>query len=880
MDCSSDSDTNDIMIMKNFNLKEREQNQVVKQKKIMRQLNISKGEMANSASNSNSKSFALGIARRPSDNLLLKFNQVSISSNNNTTIKEEQNENSRPINLSDLSPPNKQFVTKNQRPISDDSIGTKTSELFSSPSFEIHSRDSSIGNDIEVNDTSLMDKSSIISEEDTTLIIHQNKNTNNTIDISSGLNPKDLVEKPLPPSPQKPTYFFNNAVDTSGNSTPTQSTISTNTPNSTNNNNTIQNHQSSYIHSNKSAPLLKGTNHKNNNHNNNNNNNNNNHNTNHNSTSHVNINNNPHMHPHSNNNNMERRETLPNNIYHNTDTGKRFPMYNHSNSTTAISSTKGPLTASQRYRLRKEQNETSIRKTIKQKERFYEDQERSMELQEGDIDDSLIWNIPMASLSTSSFLTSSTATNITPGQGSKMVQEQHQHQFIPPTGSFLKGLDFFEMPPSPIPGVSKVSDFQYFQNTTKNLTDVYIHSSDKLSKSKLSERTNSANFLPLDLKEASEKGMEDLLLVSENKLELMSNTRPSWLPPKNPEEKREHEKQISKSLSMASIEQLDRNKDREQRLIKDETNRQKFVLLLDRDVTRNSSIKTLQKIIWETSLSIDVRFTMYSTILQSDVKLITQKYLEPFTDLLQIVNGMDFPKGKEAELDQLISKSIRTKRNGTGLIPKDLMLMLKIKSISTQGLLAGDELLFHHFLQDESFKTLSEVWEAVNLLQMTCFNDMCQEKYDTKIIAKNSVMANYLLRNDDFKDEFNSSCLNFNTWWNILERVDHELFMWIMDIIVVYNAQCFKNDPVKQNMFKDKDWDYYKSKKVNVKYKILLSFVLNILLNYHFGFIDLKTLADLDDEGFCIPIPMDDLIDKESVNGLLIRKWLHYNKKF
>lgn len=315
-------------------------------------------------------------------------------------------------------------------------------------------------------------------------------------------------------------------------------------------------------------------------------------------------------------------------------------------------------------------------------------------------------------------------------------------------------------------------------------------------------------------------------------------------------------------------------------MIKDETNRQKFVLLLDRDVTRNSSIKTLQKIIWETSFSQDVRFTMYSTILQSDVKLITEKYLEPFTDLLEIVNGMDFPKGKEAELDQLITKSIRTKRNDSGIISKDLMLMLKIKSISTQGLLAGDELLFHHFLQDESFKTLSEVWEAVNLLQMTCFNDMCQEKYDTKIIANNSVMASYLLRNDDFKDEFNSSCLNFNTWWNILERVDHELFMWIMDIIVVYNAQCFKNDPVKKNMFENKDWDYYKSKKVNVKYKILLSFVLNILLNYHFGFIDLKVLADLDDKGFCIPIPMDDLIDKESVNGLLVRKWLHYNKKF
>ncbi|CAI4377788.1 CMF_collapsed_G0013140.mRNA.1.CDS.1 [Saccharomyces cerevisiae] len=39
------------------------------------------------------------------------------------------------------------------------------------------------------------------------------------------------------------------------------------------------------------------------------------------------------------------------------------------------------------------------------KEKFYEDQDANLELQEGDVDGSLIWNIPMASLSTSSFLT-------------------------------------------------------------------------------------------------------------------------------------------------------------------------------------------------------------------------------------------------------------------------------------------------------------------------------------------------------------------------------------------------------------------------------------------------------------------------------------------
>lgn len=80
--------------------------------------------------------------------------------------------------------------------------------------------------------------------------------------------------------------------------------------------------------------------------------------------------------------------------------------YVHSNSTSVILPYKTTqLTPSQRYRLRKEQNDQSLRKAIKMKEKFYEDQDVNLELQEGDVDGSLIWNIPMASLSTSSFLT-------------------------------------------------------------------------------------------------------------------------------------------------------------------------------------------------------------------------------------------------------------------------------------------------------------------------------------------------------------------------------------------------------------------------------------------------------------------------------------------
>lgn len=93
------------------------------------------------------------------------------------------------------------------------------------------------------------------------------------------------------------------------------------------------------------------------------------------------------------------------------------------------------------------------------------------------------------------------------------------------------------MPTSPIPGLNKVTDFQFIQDTTKSLASVYLHSSNRLSRSKLSERTKSSDFLPIELKEAQNQGMEDLILVSENKLDVVSHSRPSWLPPKDRQEK-------------------------------------------------------------------------------------------------------------------------------------------------------------------------------------------------------------------------------------------------------------------------------------------------------------------------------------------------------
>lgn len=764
---------------------------------------LPKSRRASISSNSvstNSKTVGLGIARRPSDNLLL--NMAALEDD----AKKLEEETVALHSSFGLPPPRKTFAAKsgkNDRPISNDSIATRTTELFSSATSDVNSGSSSVENENEVeskecrgelNDSGSCTDNESVSEGCSVKNLSLNVTGNDTIRSDA---------KEHPDAVQRTRYFFKN-----GTKAASQISLdgSTNTITST------------------LETVSDGT---------------------------------------------LQRSSLP----------TVSPLYSQVNSTSAILPNKGRLTPSQRYRLRKAQNETALRKSIRRKEKFYEEQDRSSELRD-DLENMLIWNIPVASTSTNSFLSSSKENRKPrnmPSDGSLTMTKNAEDHF---TAHQFPYLDYHEMPTSPIPGVNNTTDFQYMQQATRNLSSVYLHSSDRLSQNKLCQRTTSADFLPIEFKAASDLGLEDLKLVSEDKLEVTSHSRPSWLPPKDPQERKLHEEQISKSTSMASIDQLDRNKESQEKTIRDETNRQKYVLLLARDITRNSSLRDLKKLIWETAFSDETRNQSYNDLLQSSDRIITGEFLEPFEDMMRLLNEMDFPKGKEAEIEQLIKVGIRSKIAGKNGVSQDLALMLKLKSISQQGLQCGDELLFHHFLLSKSFSSLEQVWDAVNLAQMTCFNDHCKEKFNSRILNSRGIVAHYLLRGDDFKDEFNASCLNSSTWWNMLERVDHALFMWIIDIIVVANSQCFKKSPVTRHTAKEKGWDDYRAKHVVVNYKILLSLLLNVLLNYHFGFNDLKSLSSLDDPNFCIPMPMDHLLDTDSVNQIFIRKWLHYFKKF
>ena len=583
--------------------------------------------------------------------------------------------------------------------------------------------------------------------------------------------------------------------------------------------------------------------------------------------------------------------------------------YLHSNSTSAILPTSRAMTPSHRYRLRKEMRDVALKKSIKQKEKFYEEQDSNLDLKDDNVDASLIWNIPMASYSTSSFLNTTdskhkdTNIKVTSPENNRVVnnkierqdrrfpQKNQVHSRSQPNLPRLQQRPmkrpvhqqqqpitcFEDIPATPIPGVSNVTDTEFIQDTIQNLSSVYLHSQEMKSRGQLEKRQSSTQYLPLNVKEMSDLGMEDLVLVSDKKLEAVSSSRPTYLPPKSTKEKQMHEHEISKYMKMASDEQIQRKISQTKHMEEDKANHERYAHLLQRGITRKSSLFDLRKISWKTAISDELRCSIYHTILESDAQLVSSKYLENFDYLNSILDQMDFPTDKESEIKQIIEKNITTKIGYSSVKDKELTLLLKLKSISKQGLLVGDAQLFHNFLNCKSFKTLKDIWEIANLIQLTCFNDTCKDKFDSRIIDPRGITAR-ILHSPSFKAEMTSSIMNFNTWWNIMSRIDNNLFMWIMDIIVIENCQCFTNKQINKDQLRDKNWDYYVNKYVVVNYKILASLAASVLLDYHFGFNDLKHLERIDKK-FCIPLYSEDT-ECNIINSSFIKKWHHQYKKY
>lgn len=648
---------------------------------------------------------------------------------------------------------------------------------------------------------------------------------------------------------------------------------------------------------------------------------------------------------------------IHNNINNNHSDNNNINYYNNSNSTNNLTNYKHDchtrikyLTPSQRYRLKRLQMKKQlINQTLKNDtntiQKFFNNDEAENintkiinsksknesnidndELDINDIDDSLIWNVPVIESSTNSLINDCNSNHTSKKISSTTKNTYHKKNN---TIHFAEKNDknhfnyqhdlLNQLPVTKIPGInndSMTNDLIDMTVTTQNLTKIYNNYNSKFYENELMQRDNKSNFLPLEYQRLNELGLEDLKLVSNEKLESFCMTRPIWLPPKDTTEQKNQELQIYKYFNDSSKYELIEKKWINDYIEKNSEFENYLINLVNCDKSSKASISNndnKKKIFKKISKSI-MKYPLpkeekYSVLTKFVIPQDTFEF-ESFTSIKSKYNiqgvksfkdnsqNLSINDDKNLQIEKLIKLCIERKTfsqdvlnscydhlNGT-TIYDNLKFLLKLKSLTSKGIQMGDKILFYHLLIDNTTRkkgsnddkkgemSLEEIWNLNNYLQIICFNKINRDKFNERIVSQKKLCQSKELQEDEL-DEVN---LNFTTWWNIMEHINQEIFLWILDIILISNLN--HKGALQYN------------------YKILISLTIDILLNYHFGFNSLIELGgnlnsnngqakehnnkNKDNEYFHVIFPnsvsnSDDPTDNEqlNVNFKFISKWLN-----
>lgn len=216
------------------------------------------------------------------------------------------------------------------------------------------------------------------------------------------------------------------------------------------------------------------------------------------------------------------------------------------------------LTAQQRLRLRR--SKSSNRLTTKQLELQFEAEDADDEIPS----DSLVWNVPL-----SPALYAKTQQT----KSAEKVQQQQQLQPRPKTRSKRK--NYRPNPSSPsqsgapnnaLASIKESGPTLYFsnvglENLSEDARDLTVAFQQLPTANTFDQDINRVNeqasTLKLPPKNRNSNFSNGGLPVSKEKEAVLSRTRPSWLPPKSPEEERRHVLEYQKM--MAHVSQLERN---------------------------------------------------------------------------------------------------------------------------------------------------------------------------------------------------------------------------------------------------------------------------------------------------------------------------------
>lgn len=525
--------------------------------------------------------------------------------------------------------------------------------------------------------------------------------------------------------------------------------------------------------------------------------------------------------------------------------------------TTTTTTTKSPtsnqycnhqyITPSQRYRLRKNHNQKQLRNYIYAKDPYpYGNKQRTqreLELELGSetdhaferdcccdidniIDDSILWNIPkthypyFSPLNSKDVLPTVTAIPGISDESGHPCKDQTKQRASP---CFNESKDISDM--------------------INSLSNQYNIEFSKKSCGLVKDRYKNMENLPIEIKELSSIGLEDMKCVSSSKLKYLNQGRPIWLPPKTTHEIEKYKTELKCCIDTIYREEMKRHRWLNDYKVFIGENYEK---LFDYNKNNNNNngnyesgnnwihnIKFLNQIIRKIPLPCELRYNIYMDLLEKPEYF--ESFAEVYNNYRKFVQNDRYPYDKLLEIKVLIQDKIENKKIIS--LADDqrelstIFFLLKLKSISNQGLIKGDEIIIHHLIKMKKL-SIEQIWDLLQMIQHLINNSLYENEYEQYWQKTPRIMKLFWETQNDYK---------YTYWWDIMERIDNvDLFFWILDTIVVSTISTSKT-------------------RTTQRLKFMVSLPLLITKDYHYGWDTLSSIHDI--SKYRLLFPGDDSTD-------------------
>lgn len=347
------------------------------------------------------------------------------------------------------------------------------------------------------------------------------------------------------------------------------------------------------------------------------------------------------------------------------------------------------------------------------------------------------------------------------------------------------------LPTSPLPGSKH---FYLNSEEAQSIAQLYDQAHESHVRREMNKRETSQVSLPHMINEASERGLDDSKLVSNEKLSMLSPTRPVWLPPKSSTESLKHIKDHQRMIEAVAKKEK-KHKEEKKKLGEEQKKlKQKWLGEL--------RLLEMQKLCFKCPLPHHMRYKVWSMALNTN---------QPLEDL-NVLNGKldSFPVSQITEIEQLTAglfTSWHKFQQGEDLHDK-LVHLLQLQVVSSRGLQQHDEVLLAILLL--RFNRMDTL-KLFQLLNFTVFTKECAQK------TKNSLRSGkkYLPQRDYGSDLASLP----DSFLQLLAHLAQEDIYPLLDILVLRNS-----------------------------YKVCASVWCCILKEHHLGFNTMAELLDSQQE--------------------------------